>query len=62
MDQWIEHESWLSPDGKTVCARCNIELPRLLPVQQTICTRSGWVTMGRRPDAVRCKEGTHGRP
>lgn len=26
MKTWTQHESWLNPDGKTVCARCGVEL------------------------------------
>lgn len=53
---WTQHESWLNPDGKTVCARCGIELPRLMPVQQAVCTSGTRLSLGKRPDAVPCKE------
>jgi hypothetical protein len=53
---WTQHESWLNPDGKTVCARCGVELPRLLPVQQTIYTSGTYLSLGPRADAEKCKQ------
>lgn len=54
MKTWTQHESWLNPDGKTVCARCGIELPRILPNQQTIYLSHDSLSLGPRVDAQLC--------
>lgn len=56
MKVWTEHASWLSPDGKTVCSRCKIDLPNLVPGQVIVCTSGEWLTFGHRIDAVQCKK------
>jgi len=55
MTDWVQHESHLSPDGRTLCIRCQREFSRLLPTNQIICTRGTWLSLGPRPDATPCQ-------
>lgn len=54
METWLLHESVMKHDGSIVCRYCDMELPKLMPVLQTVCTCGDRLSIGRRPFAVPC--------
>lgn len=53
-DKWIRHTKGLSHDGRCICTRCGIELPRMMPVQQTVCTREDRLYLNDIQEAADC--------
>lgn len=52
--QWQRHQAGLNRDGQSVCVRCGVELPRLIPVNQTVCTKEDRLFLGDRQEARDC--------
>ncbi len=51
---WTRHSKGLSYDGRSICLNCQIELPAILPVNQTVCTKEDRLYLGDIQDAVDC--------
>lgn len=51
---WVRHKKGLSHDGRSVCTRCQLELPYLIPVIQTVCAKEDRLYLGDIPEAVDC--------
>ena len=57
---WTQHRTGLNFEGRSVCERCGIELPRMMPVVQDVCTHGRKLYIGPVPDATPCG-GNNGR-
>jgi hypothetical protein len=51
---WTRHSKGLNYQGQSVCLRCGIELPYMMPIQQTICTKEDRLYIGDVDGAVDC--------
>lgn len=52
--QWIRHEKGLNYSGQSVCLRCKVELPAVLPVNQTVCTKEDRLYLGDIQGSMNC--------